>query len=140
MRHWLVLLALSFGIGVAHAGKCVDGGKTLYTDASCPPGWQAAPVGGNLSRISPEPATEAANQQFLKKRAAEERAYQARLAREQADQARAERNQCATLARQMRDLDADYAARRRARLPEVEHYRGNYFFLRNQMERLRCSA
>lgn len=139
MRHWLVLLALSLSIGVAHAGKCVDGGKTLYTDTACPPGWRAAEVGGNLSRISPEPATEAANQQFLKKRAAEERAYQARLAREQNEQARtAGLDQCATLARQMRDLEADYAARRSARLPEVEHYRGRYFFLRNQMERRRC--
>ncbi|MGO4331198.1 hypothetical protein AB4Z48_15335 [Cupriavidus sp. 2TAF22] len=138
MRHWLILLVLGVCTGLAHAGKCVNGDKTLYSDTACPPGWRAAALGGNLSRISPEPETDAANQQFLRKREAEEREYQARLVREQNDLARSEINQCYMLASQMRQLESDYAARQRARLPEVENYRARNRYLRDQMARLRC--
>ncbi len=138
MRHWLVLLALACCMGAAHAGKCVSGNKTLYTDSPCPAGWQGAALGGNLSRISPEPATDAANLQFLIKREAEEREYQARLVREQNEAARTELNQCYWLANQMRLLESDYSARRLARLPEQEDYRRRYRNLRDQQARLRC--
>lgn len=138
MRNWLVLLALACCIGPAHAGKCISGNKTLYTDAGCPAGWQSAALHGNVSRISPEPATDAANQQFLNKREAEEREYQARLAHEQNEAARAEVNQCYWLANQMRLLESGYRARRLARPPEQEDYRRRYRNLRDQQARLRC--
>ncbi|MDF3832102.1 hypothetical protein P3W85_03915 [Cupriavidus basilensis] len=140
MRHCLVLFMLCACMGFAHAGKCVSGSKTLYTDTACPPGWQGAALGGNLSRISPEPATDEANRQFLQSREAEEREYQARIAREQADAARAEYKQCNWLGSQLRQLEADYGMRRRARLPkeEQEGYRQRQRALREQQARLRC--
>ncbi|MDF3881317.1 hypothetical protein [Cupriavidus basilensis] len=138
MRQWFVLLTLGLFMGTAHAGKCVSGNKTLYTDMACPPGWQGTALGGNLSRISPEPATEAANQQFLQKRQAEENEYQARIAREQAESVRTEVNQCHWLGNQIRQLDYDYSVRRNARLPEQEDYRRRYRALRDQQARLRC--
>ncbi|MGT2492660.1 hypothetical protein ACU4GD_24400 [Cupriavidus basilensis] len=129
-------------MGTAHAGKCVSGNKTLYTDMALPrragkaQRWAATSHASARSRLR-----KLANQQFLqKRRSAEENEYQARIAREQAESVRTEVNQCHWLGNQIRQLDYDYSVRharasaRAGGLPQALSRR----CATSQQARLRC--
>lgn len=110
MRSLFLLAILAAAFNVHGASKCRNGGRILYLDDVCPPGYTdiTSGQGGSVSVIGKSAEVKQQEQAFLQERRVSELRYQAQLAQEQRQLVAAENNRqgvCSAIDGQIRAVE-----------------------------------
>lgn len=137
----LLLVTLAF-FGTAHAAKCRNQGKILYTqDQYCPPGYTdiTTGMGGSVSTVGKSANVQQQEQQFLARRATESEQYQTQLAQQQQQDyvaANNQRNLCQSIDGQVRANEIQQ--RQINAWQQMNQLKQNHRALRDQQFQLGC--